>query len=243
LSCGGGVIYGPLRHADLEDPKADVLPAPDVSAGVEDLIKRELNGSKEPVPCARIATTIAGSYTAVAADWYGKGTFRKFLESVELAPLLVHWNSDGGCIYDPVRHAVAAKSVDGQQPDDWSSDRKTLAFVKQIHEVTSVPLLSQERYPILFEEMAADVNANSFDFTESGKRIRDRCRDAGRPVSRADVTSVLRGLLLRGHEFGEKHNAPKDLSRTFANHVRSLCLREQIMLDPRTDTAIRRWIE
>jgi hypothetical protein len=233
----------PSRHREPEELKSAALPVPDVLAGVRDLIRREASKAGEPVPCARIATAIAGSFAAVAAGWNGKGTFRKFLESIDLTPLVVHWNPDGGCIHDPARHGAVVKIPDSQQVDDWSGEGPTLAIVKQIHEVTSVPLLSPDRYRLLFEEVAEEVSVNNFDFIESGKRIRDRCRDAGRPVSRADVSFVLRGLLSRGHKFDEKNNTPQDLSRTFANQVRSLCVHEQIILDVVTEAAIRRWIE
>jgi hypothetical protein len=242
-SRGGGNIYEPSRHQEPEDLKRGVPPVPEMLAEVVNLIRRELHGAQEPVPCARIATTIADSFTMIAADWNGKGTFRKFLESIDLAPLAVHWDAGGGCIYDPGRHAVAERSRVRQYADDWSDDYEILAIVRQIHEVTSVPLLSPNRYRILFEEIVEEVRTNSFDFIESGKRIRDRCRDAGSPIGRADVAFVLRGLLLRGHKFDEKNNAPKDLGRTFANQVRSLCLHEQIILDIPTDAAICCWIE
>lgn len=241
-SRGGGNIYDPSRHQEPEDIKSAALPVLDVLAGVRDLIRLEVNKAEGPVPCAKIATAIAGSFNAIAENWNGKGTFRRFLDSIDLAPLVVHWSPDGGYIHDPAGPAAALKSPDSAHPEDWSGDGPTLAIVKQIHEVTSVPLLSPDRYRSLFEEVAEEVSANNFDFIESGKRIRDRCRNAGRPVSRADVSFVLRGLLSRGHKFDEKNNTPKDLSRMFANQVRSLCLHEQIILDVATEDAIRRWI-
>jgi len=81
-----------------------------------------------------------------------------------------------------------------------------------------------------------------FDFIESSKRIRDRCRESGQPVSRADFSFVLRGLLMRGHSFGGGDDNADALSRKLADNVRSLCLREQILLDDATDRTIRRWI-
>jgi len=90
--------------------------------------------------------------------------------------------------------------------------------------------------------VAADVAAHPFDFIESGKRIRDLCRDSGGAVSRADVNFVLRGLLMRGHTFGQGDDNADALSRKLADNVRSLCLREQILLDDATESAIASWI-
>ncbi len=45
--------------------------------------------------------------------------------------------------------------------------------------------------------IALDVAESQFHLMEMGKRVRDRCRDSGQPVSRADVNHVLRGLVMR----------------------------------------------
>jgi hypothetical protein len=229
----------PVTHR-VPDPAPSALAILDQ---ITDLVRRELGTSQDPVPCARIASVISHNFSTVAADWNGKGTFRRFMESLQLEPLILDWNSAGGHIVDPVRHLPAAKTGDQQADNDWSEDEQLLAVARQIHEVTGVPLLSPGRYRNLFEEVAADVSATPFVFIDSGKRIRDRFRQLARPISRADITFVLRGLLLRGHQFGEGQDTPKELARTFANNVRSLCLREQIMLDQATESIIRRWIE
>jgi len=48
---------------------------------------------------------------------------------------------------------------------------------------------------------------------------------------------------MRGHKFGEGEDDALSLSRKTANNVRSLCLREQMVLDKATDSTIARWIE
>lgn len=210
---------------------------------VTELVRHELDASRDPVPCARIASVISSNFSTVAADWNGKGSFRKFMESLRLEPLVLDWTAAGGIIVDPGRHVAAPKPGEPLPDSDWGEEVQLLAVARQIHEVTGVPLLSPRRYRKLFEEVAADVSGTPFDFIDSGKRIRDRFRQLGRPMSRGDISFVLRGLLLRGHGFGEGRDTSMELARTFANNVRSLCLREQIMLDQATEAAIRRWIE
>lgn len=222
----------------LRQDEAAGVPATLVLMGsVAELIRQEVGDALEPVPCAKIASTISRNFTGIAPNWNGKGSFRRYIESLELAPLALDWNSHGGYVYDPARHALSA---DGQSTDDWP-DAHCLAVARQIHEVTGVPLLSRQTYRLVFEAVAREADAHSFDFIESGKRIRDSCREAGGQVSRADVTFVLRGLLFRGHKFEERPNSPDELGKTFANNVRSLCLREQIVLDTATEAAIRHW--
>lgn len=241
-----------MRDGDERRPQATPAPAsvtgaPAPSLAVLDqiteLVRRELDTSRDPVSCARIASTISNNFSTVAADWNGKGTFRRFMESLQLEPLVLDWTSAGGVIVDPVRHLPSPKPGEPQPDNDWGGDGQLLVVARQIHEVTGVPLLNPGRYRKLFEEVAADVSGAPFDFIDSSKRIRDRFRQLGQPISRGDITFVLRGLLLRGHGFGEGKDTPPELARTFADNVRSLCLREQIMLDQATESAIRRWIE
>jgi hypothetical protein len=208
---------------------------------ITELVRRELDTSRDPVPCARIASVISQNFGAVAADWNGKGNFRRFMESLQLEPLVLDWDA-GGHIVDPVRHQHAARPGELAEKD-WGEDEQALTVARQIHELTGIPLLSPGRYRKLFEEIAADVASAPFDFIESGKRIRDRFRQLGRAISRADISFVLRGLLMRGHVFGDGKDTPKELARAYANNVRSLCLREQIILDQTTEAVIRRWIE
>jgi hypothetical protein len=74
------------------------------------------------------------------------------------------------------------------------ADALTTALARHIHELTDVPLLSPKRYRNLIEMISVDVLSSPFHLVETGKRVRDRCRDSGLPVSRADVNHVLRGL-------------------------------------------------
>jgi len=90
--------------------------------------------------------------------------------------------------------------------------------------------------------IARDVAETPFHLMETGKRVRDRCKESGLPVSRADVNHVLRGLSMRGHTFDEGPNDAATLAKKLANNVRSLCLREQFVLDEQADRAILEWI-
>jgi len=238
----GGVVYDPTRHG--EPGEVVVLESPSPSANgqvLAELVRGEVQRSAEPVPCGRLATLIARNVGATPTDWYGHGSFRRFLESLNLAPLQFDWKVAGGVIYDPARdwRAVAASTpVD----EEWTGEASTLAFARQLHEVAGVPLLSPARYRVLFAVLAADLDDHGYRFLDTAKRVRDRCREAVHPVSRADVDFVLRGLVFRGHRFDEHPNVAADLAAKFANNVRSLCLREQIVLDGPTETMIRNWI-
>lgn len=227
-------------------PPAERAPAQPAAPGADaralaELVRREVRQSAEPVACGRLATLISRHAGATPADWYGNGSFRRFLESLDLAPLRFDWKVAGGIIYDPGQppRAVAAGTPAEQE---WTGDAAILALARQLNEVAGVPLLAPARYRALFAMLSADVGEHGYDFLDTAKRVRDRCRDGGNPVSRADVDFVLRGLVFRGHRFEEHANGAADLAARFADNVRSLCLREQIVLDAPTEKTIRSWI-
>lgn len=218
---------------------AHPAPAPDVLELAE-LVRREVRLSLEPVSCARLATSIARHVGATPSDWYGSGSFRRFLESLELAPLRFDWKVAGGIVFDPARHARGVTGASAEQ--DWDGDPAVLPFARQLHEVAGIPLLAPAHYGALFAQLSADLEEHGYQFLDTAKRVRDRCREAGLAINRADVDFVLRGLVYRGHRFGEHASTPQDLANKFANNVRSLCLREQIILDQPTEAIIRSWI-
>jgi hypothetical protein len=206
-----------------------------------ELVRSEVKQSPDPVPCARIASVLS-QRAGMTTDWYGHGSFRRLLESLDLGSLVLDWKTQGGLAYDPTRHNPAGSESVQPLEQDWAGDAASLSVARQIHEVTGVPLLSPYRYQILFVEVANDVAESGYDFLETAKRVRDRCRERGQPISRADITFVLRGIVFRGHRFDEGPNTAVELAQKFLNNVRSLCLREQILLDASTESAIRRWI-
>lgn len=240
------VQQGPDSDPALPGPSGEKAqpetPSPSANAqALAELVRREVQQSAEPVACARLATLIARHAGATPADWYGNGSFRRFLESLDLAPLRFDWKVAGGIIFDP-GHQPRGGAASAPAEQEWPSDTSILTLARQLNEVAGVPLLAPARYRTLFAMLSADVGEHGYNFLETAKRVRDRCRDAGGPVSRADVDFVLRGLVFRGHRFEEHANEATDLAAKFANNVRSLCLREQIVLDVPTETTIRNWI-
>lgn len=237
----GGTIHDPKRHAlsftqasSTTNGKASRLPK-----NLADAIRAEVAKASQPVQCARLATLIVGLDGSLAADWAGKGNFRRFVESLNVKPVEFNWNGSGGVAYDPARHVVS--STANAETAEWA-DENLFKLAKHIQEVTDVPLLSPQRYRNLLAMIAADVADSPFHLMETGKSVRDRCRESGYPVSRADVNHVLRGLVMRGHVFEDGPNDPMTLAGKLVDNIRSLCLREQIVLDSAVDKAIRDWI-
>ncbi|MFN3987151.1 MAG: NYN domain-containing protein [Rhodocyclaceae bacterium] len=209
------------------------------------IIRDEVARASMPVACPRIAQLLSARDDTLEENWHGAGTFRRFLEGLDLGPLRIDWSSGGGRIYDPARHSPTAGKPNWRHTlaaSDWGTDADLQQVASQIHDVIGAPLLSPQAYQALFRTTAADLAERPFDLNETGKRVRDAMLEAGHPVSRADVNWILRGLLLRGHKYGSGQDDPPELARKTANNVRSLCLREAIVIDTEMDAAINRWI-
>ena len=219
----------PIDSAALDRAVAEVVAT----------MRAEVARATAPVPCSRLASLITTRHPALAADWNGKGSFRKFVDSLELAPLRFDWSNSGGFVFDPARAGTGMQ--DGSATPDWGEDQDILPLAMQIHEVSGVPLLGPVEYRALFSIIEDDASRHPFDLKETGKRVRDRLREAGHGGSRLDVNWILRGLLMRGHAFGEGQDRAATLATKTANNVRSLCLREQMILDRAAETAIARW--
>lgn len=219
----------PIDSAALDRAVAEVVAT----------MRAEVARATAPVPCSRLASLITTRHPALAADWNGKGSFRKFVDSLELAPLCFDWSNSGGFVFDPARAGTGMQ--DGSATPDWGEDQDILPLAMQIHEVSGIPLLGPVEYRALFSIIEDDAGRHPFDLKETGKRVRDRLREAGHGGSRLDVNWILRGLLMRGHAFGEGQDRAATLATKTANNVRSLCLREQMILDRAAETAIARW--
>jgi hypothetical protein len=241
---GGGVVYDPSRHklgVDAMPSAAAMRSNGDLRLKVAELIKVEIAKAPQPVSCARLASLIISHYSGLAADWDGRGTFRRLVESIDVAPVEFDWYESGGQAFDPARHSRSDKSQGVTESDQWP-DRDLYSLAKQVHDLTGAPLLTPVKYRNLLHMIAADVAATPFQLMETGKRVRDKCRESGQPVSRQDVNYVLRGLMIRGHLFEKGENGVATLGRLLSDNIRSLCLREQMVITSEIDAAIRKWI-
>lgn len=244
---GGGWIRDPQRHQAPASPDTELPREVDELRLVTEMIHTRLAEASGPLPCSQIASLITAQHANLASDWNAMGSFRKFVKSLDLAPILIDWTHSGGCLYDPRCHSLPTErsaKTNGQAASaaDWGQDRDILPIATQIHEVTGMPLLTPASYQTLFRIIASDLAVSAFDLKETGKRVRDTTRLHNQPVSRADVNWVLRGLLLHGHAFGADADDAPTLARKTVENVRSLCLREQMVIDPAIEDGLERWI-
>ena len=240
-----------LGISDDDEPRQSVddstSPAVDVSRALlqsraSETIKTAVANATSPVPLARLATTLRAQVQGLgSSNWAGFGVFKTFVESLELSPLSVIWTS-GGHVRDPLRHALPSEGTPVTATTAWGLDSEMLTLAQLIHDATDTPLLHATQYRALIDGLAEDLKSHTFQINETGKRVRDVCRNGNHGVSRADVTFVLRGLAIRGHVFGANEDDRESLARRFAEHVLSLCLREQMVISDRKRADLFRWI-
>lgn len=246
VNWASGVIADPARHGLAEKPlSSPPMAADEVTvdlAAVAQLVRSEVAKARRPVPCGRVAQLITEQHGSLAADWAGKGTFRRFLECLNLAPLKTDWSNAGGHVLDPSVAVPDLRSLAPAATLDWGSCNHLLPLIAQVHTATDLPMLSTPEMRLLLDKLADDVAERPFLLTETGKRVRDRCREAGESISRADVSFVLKGILLGGHAFGHGQDDARTLGARFIDSVLALCQREQLCLDDSQVALLREWV-
>ena len=107
---------------------------------------------------------------------------------------------------------------------------------------TGTPPFSPIEIRFLLESLSADLLERPFLLTETGKRVRDKCREKGFSISRSDVSFVLKGILFGEHSFGQGNDDADSLGKKFVDSVMDLCRREQVLLDESQVGMLRTWV-
>lgn len=85
----------------------------DVRELATQIIRTEVANSDLAIPLARLASKLPTQVPGLdGASWAGQGSFRRFVEILNLEPLLLDWSHSGGYLYDPRRHACPQPSPD-----------------------------------------------------------------------------------------------------------------------------------
>jgi len=70
---------------------------------------------------------------------------------------------------------------------DWGQDQDLWPVINLVHAATGLPILSRGELSAVLASLAQDLAEQPFQLSETGKRVRDRCRDGGHAVRRGDV--------------------------------------------------------
>lgn len=125
----------------MDPPLSTQTPAPSAAnaeAVLDDvarMVQAEVQRAGGWVSCARLAQFIVAQHPWLAADWAGRGAFRKFLDALDMGQLKVAWNGTGGVVEDP----HARRSSKGAATAQWGASQHLLAVVRPVHIATGMP--------------------------------------------------------------------------------------------------------
>ncbi len=213
-----------------------------LKAQCEKVVQERVNASSAPVTMANLASRVRRIYPEIATDWAGYGTFKGFLEKLNLGKLQIS-NVIPGYVYDPSAHTAPTR-VEGMKPaDDLAARHPEIAKIaKQIHQLTDTPYLSPEHYAKLLSIIAGEINENGYHLFFVSKNVRDKCREEGVPVGRQQITFVLRGIAFAGHRFGMEKEDPETLCRFLYQNTLNLCDGAQLPLTDEEKKLVKEWL-
>lgn len=168
-----------------------------------------------------MAQLVLVQYPEVAANWGGKGTFRKLIESLDLGDLKIQWTDRGARILDP--EASPVPPIDDAA--NWDQLEALGAAVQQMHSATGRPIMSPSEIQGVFNALAIEVVTSPFTLSATGKRVRDRCREVGLNVGRADISFVFKAILLAGHIFHQGSDTADVFKRSFIESMLAMSSR------------------
>jgi len=205
------------------DSEADAIAA-------RDAIRRVVAESSSPISGSAAANAASSAVSDIArGGWAGAGRFSPFL--AQWAPELVVYLNPAGTAYvaDPARHELPTEGGD-----------ELLARVSQ---VTGVPDLTRAQYAVLFDALADELAVPMPQFSPGSvvRGVRDRCRSAEVPVSKAAISSVVEGLT---PFIAERSEPPTsyDLASAWKDHVLRMAAKALVRLGPDDLGAIGVWL-
>ena len=205
------------------------------------IVLTELARATRPVPCATLAHQVSQRVAGLRAEWNGLGSFRRFVETLDLPGLAFDWSSHGGMAYDPARHTL--DSTDDSADDEaWRDNEVLWAQVAPVFSVANLPPMSPRKYAAALDSLAGALAQAEFNLIETGKQVRDLCADAGVPVSRREVNQLLRSLLYGGFDPLAGHASRAALTAAICNVGLAACARERMAVDDGLRAALLQWV-
>ena len=206
-------------------------------------IKQLVAESSVPVPLPSVAQVLQREQEATS-DWFGAGTLRDLLETLDLTP--IEFSPAGqGFVYDPQRHDRPEES--GQRDDFRLRLPALYDFALKVHRLTDVPLLKPEHYSALLGMLVDEVKSHGLSRAETVRTIEDRCEDEGLPISAAQIGFVVEAVNRGGLSLSSgKPDAGLDVKKAraaFMQRVVELCKLSQLALDAGELGLIQEWLQ
>lgn len=244
-----------VRHgASSAQPECAPPPASAAQNGADTLDEKILArvselvaASPSPISMAAAAADVIKNVgqEVLTTQWAGAGSFKELLRSADAGDFLVATSPDGpGYLYDPVRHSPPAATL-LDAPEGWEEHPEELsAFARRVSRVTGAPPLKPEEYAIFFKALEDELREEDYFLASTSRAVRDRCTLRGHPVSRKDISFILKGLTYGGHDFDENPlaNTTETFAQVFREQVHKLCKSAQLDLSGEEQGLLQQWI-
>jgi hypothetical protein len=228
-------IKSTIEKLDLEE--GNLKPSL-VEQRADDIIIQEVLRSNRPVPCSTLALVVKNRAINVRPEWNGLGSFRKFLESLELKGLQVNWSSSGGVVFDPNRHSISEDSL-----DEALQAREALWIqVGPVFGMSKLPALTPRKYGVLLTCLSDALQIAKFNLLETSKRVCELAIAKHEPLSRKDVDQLLRIMLFGGFNPETDNTDVESLTATVCGIGLAACSRERVEVDDSLRSAVLSWI-
>jgi hypothetical protein len=232
-----GVPLSKARQKPGSEGAKSASPVPDARAeAVKAAILEAVRTASGPVVTASVAhAALAVDPTLAETGWAGAGKFVSFIARY-VPELQYAAKPSPGYLFDPTRHSLEDVPVGPEEPA-----RAQLGLIPaQVSLVTSAPPLTSEQYAVLFDELAAEVEANGFDH-RTIKNVRDRAHMREQPIARSAVTFVVQGLTYTGARPKPGMSA-RELAESWLGYIRGMSANAQMQLNDDDVDEIREWI-
>jgi hypothetical protein len=203
--------------------------------------------SPSPVSMAAAAADVIRNVgqEVLTTQWAGAGSFKELLRSAESGGFEVATSSDvPGYLYDPARHFLPATALP-DAPAEWAGHPEELsAHARRVSRVTGAPLLRPEEYAVVCKALEDEVREEGYFLASTSRAVRDRCSLRGHPVSRKDISFILKGITYGGHDFDENPlaNTAETFAQVFREQVHRLCKSAQLDLSGEEQGLLQQWI-
>jgi NYN domain-containing protein len=223
------------------EPAADGLDLAELRQSMLDEVRRIIDASEEPLPLARAAHSLRKQFGRRVEEtgWAGAGSFKALLRS-DVGPGLEVTEGAPGYVFDPNRHEPPlARAIDARIAEFGPELGELVA---RVHNVTGAPALTSRQYARIFESLSEQLLQEPYQLTATSKAVRDRCVEAGEPISRQEINFVLKGIAYRQGFAPTAPSDPRSLAVAFAENVLGLTSAAQLELTEGERSRVTAWI-
>ncbi|GAB1514094.1 NYN domain-containing protein [Actinophytocola sp. KF-1] len=220
-----------LGLEDEPSPAPPPIELGDLRQRMERVVRELVSAAAEPVVMARVAHEVRKQVgvSVETTNWAGSGSFGKFIAQMTDEYLRVDSRRSPGWLYDPTRHPASAQNLS--------------EVVDRVSRLVDAPMLSGQTYAALFAVLAeVGVAEADGEPAEAERRVRDRCAELGRPVSRPAVHFVVVGLRHQGVTWPRAGLDAAKLAEAFADNVLELAAAVPVVLSDHERAEIRAWL-